>query len=178
MPSPEDVRSWWKFLSEPSHQIWVGLIIAVLFSVLALIALVRRHRTSRTVSLLGSSGVGSSQINDQTPLSDNARLTIAFDSVTPTVVRQEGVRCYHWHSVPNVVIDWRTRNVSELPGYMLIFLEFTNPTCKDHWRVRVENEDIESPIQSTSAAGAVVRVIGDMQGKSIDICFSKDRILD
>ena len=61
---------------------------------------------------------------------------------------------------------------------MLIFLEFTNPTCKDYWRVRVENEDIESPIQSTSAAGAVVRVIGDMRGKTIDICFSKDRILD
>jgi hypothetical protein len=128
--------------------------------------------------VFGSSGAGPSQINDQTPLSDKARLTIAFDNVTPIVVRQEGVRCFHWHSVPNVVIDWRTRNVSELPGYVLIFLEFTNPTYKDHWRVRVENEDIESPIQSTSAAGAVVRVRGDMGGKTIDICFSKDPILD
>ncbi len=112
-----------------------------------------------------------SQIRDQgTPWKDYARLTIAFDngSSSSSVLHQEGVRCYHWYSVPSVAMDWSTRKVStETPGYMLIFLEFTDSTRTDSWRARVvDDEGIEARVMTKSPTGAVVRAVGDMQGSS------------
>jgi hypothetical protein len=178
--TPEVVRSWWKFFADPSHQMWVGLAVAVLFSGLALVGLIRLHFTSRTILPLDSSGAGASQISNQgTPWSDNARLTLVFDSATPSVIRQEGVRCYHWHSVSSVGVDWSTQKTSTPPGYMLIFLEFIEPTHTDNWLVRADGKSSEEArVMTTSATGATVRVVGDTQGKTIDIRFSKDRILD
>src|SRR5947209_1336851 len=105
MPTPEVVRSWWKFFCEPSHEMWIGLILVFLLSGLALLGLIRLHFTSRTILPLGSSGLGASQISDEgTPWKDYARLTIAFDngSSSSSVIHQEGVRCYHWYSVPSI----------------------------------------------------------------------------
>jgi hypothetical protein len=167
-----------KWFNDPSHLLWFGLIAAILCSSLALVGFLWLHFTSRTISPLGSSGAGPSQISDQTHWRDNARLTLAFDSAIPTAIRQEGVRCYHWHSVPGITVKWSTKNVSFPPGYTLKFLEFTEPTHTDSWRVRVGNEIADNRVDTTSATGAVVRAMGDLRGKTIDIQFSKDRILD
>ena len=58
MPTFEDVRSILKWFCDPSHELWFGLIVAILCSGLALFGLFRLHRTTRTISPLGSSGAG------------------------------------------------------------------------------------------------------------------------
>jgi len=173
----EDVRSSLKYLSDPSHEIWVGLIFAILCVGLALTGLIRLHRSSQKICPLGPCGAGPSQISEQTALKDSARLTIAFDN-GPSVLRQDGVRCYHWYGVPAVAMDWSSRKVSKPPGYMLIFVEFTDPTHTENCRVRVDDGSSDARVLTTSSTGAVVRAMGDMQGKTIDIRFSKDRIVD
>jgi hypothetical protein len=75
-------------------------------------------------------------------------------------------------------MKWSTQKISMPPGYTLIFIEFTDPTHTDNWRVRVDNGGADDRVLTTSATGAVVRAMGDMQGKTIDIRFSRDRILD
>jgi hypothetical protein len=167
----------------PSHLLAVGLIIAVVVSGLALTRFIWQHRTSRTIvpAPLALGGAGPTQPSDlKGPWIDDARLTIAFDKKLQrtTALRQEAVRCYHWYSVPGVTVDWGSRKVYPGPGDMLIFLEFDYPTHLDYSRIRVVNSSIESQVLSTSLAGAVIRAIGDMRGRTIDIRFSKNPILD
>jgi hypothetical protein len=60
---------------------------------------------------------------------------------------------------------------------MLIFLQFTDPTFTDNWRVYVDSRSTDDArVTTTTAASAIVRAVGDVNGKTIDIPFSKDRI--
>ena len=178
--TPETFSSWWKFICDPSQELWWGLIIGVPLVGLALFGSIRPHSAAQTILPLGSHVLGATQISDQAkPLKDQARLTIAFDNGQASVLQQDGVRSYHWYSVPGVKMDWSTRDVdTEVPGYMLIFLQFNDPTHTDNWRVLVDERSTDDArVMTTTATSAIIRAVGDMNGKTIDIRFSKDRIL-
>src|SRR5262249_120547 len=147
-------------------------IIALISCVAALVGLARLHFTSRTILPLGPSGAGPSQVSDQAHWRDSARLTLTFDSAPPSAIRQEGVQSYQWHSLLSVRLKWSTQSVSLPAGYTLIFLQFTEPTRTDNWRVRVDNGSTDDRVLTTSATGAVVQAMGDLLGKKVDIRFS------
>ena len=106
---------------------------------------------------------------------DNAHLAITFDNelqtASPSV--QDGVRYFYWYHFPGVGIDYEKRQASPIVGYVMIFLALNDPTYTNYSRVRVVGGGVLCEILSTHAAGAVVRAMGDMRGRTLEIRFSK-----
>jgi hypothetical protein len=141
----------------------------------------QQYRTSQTISpQIGRSGAGpQAQISSSaTPWTDNARLTITFDNElqAASASRQECVRFYYWYNVPGVAVVWSTQQISAGPGYMMIFLVLADPTHTNYNRVRVTGGGIQCEVLSAHPTGAVVRAMGDMRGRTLDIWFSKNPI--
>src|ERR1700730_4268007 len=65
------------------------------------------------------------------------------------------------------------RQASPIVGYVMIFLALNDPTYTNYSRVRVVGGGVLCEILSTHAAGAVVRAMGDMRGRTLEIRFSK-----
>ena len=106
---------------------------------------------------------------------DNAQLAITIDNelqtASPSV--QDGVRYFYWYHFPGVGIDYEKRQASPIVGYVMIFLALNDPTYTNYSRVRVVGGGVLCEILSTHAAGAVVRAMGDMRGRTLEIRFSK-----
>jgi hypothetical protein len=166
---------------EPSHLILVGLIGAMLSSGIAFAGFIwQQYRPPSTVAPpTGTSGEGpkTSEPSSQT-WTANARLTITFDNDLQAALasKQEGVRFYYWYHFPGIGVDFQRRQVSTGPGYVTVFLSLADPTHTNYNRVRVVGGGVLCEVLSAHAAGAVVRAMGDMRGRTLDIWFSKDPI--
>ena len=86
---------------------------------------------------------------------------------------QDGVRYFYWYHFPGVGIDYEKPQASPIVGYVMIFLALNDPTYTNYSRVRVVGGGVLCEILSTHAAGAVVRAMGDMRGRTLEIRFSK-----
>ena len=126
------------------------------------------------------SGIGSNQHReyDQLKWTDNAHLVLTFDnefnSATSTI--QEGVRWFYWAQIPGVNIDFEHRQYSFQPGYMMVFMALEHPTFTNYSSVKVVGGGIPTTVLASSPAGATIRAMGDMRGRTIDIKFSKNPI--
>jgi hypothetical protein len=176
---------WWvRLILDPSRLQLLGLIGVLLFSAVALAGFIwQQFRTSQTIQpQIGPSGVGpqtSTTLPDQSKAwTENARLTITFDNElqAASASRQEGVRFYYWYNVPAVAIEWKTRQISTESGYMMVFSALADPTSTNYSRVRVIGGGIQCEVLSTHPAGAVIRAMGDMRGRALDVWFSKNPI--
>ena len=116
--------------------------------------------------------------HDQLKWTDNAHLVLTFDnefnSATPTI--QEGVRWFYWAQIPGVNIDFEHRQYSFQPGYMMVFMALEHPTFTNYSSVKVVGGGIPTTVLASSPAGATIRAMGDMRGRTIDIKFSKNPI--
>ena len=105
----------------------------------------------------------------------SARLTLIFDSrqehETPSI--QEGVRFYYWQSIPNLGVNFETRQIVAEPGYTLIFLSLDDPTHTNYKRAVVVGGGINCTWLGDHPAGAALKVSGDLRGRTVDIRFSK-----
>jgi hypothetical protein len=168
---------------ESSDFIILGLVGIALFAIIAAIGVGRQHfRPSQTISPGGASGTVSHNASAETSPSEiwnsSARLVLTFDTQlqAASASRQEGVRFYYWYHFPGVGIDFEKWQTQAAPGYIVVFLSLKDPTYTNYSRVRVVGGGILCEIQATHAAGAVVRAMGDMRGRTLDIWFSKDTI--
>jgi hypothetical protein len=168
---------------ESSDFIILGLVGIALFAIIAAIGVGRQHfRPSQTISPGGASGTVSHNASAETSPSEiwnsSARLVLTFDTQlqAASASRQEGVRFYYWYHFPGVGIDFEKRQTQAVPGYIVVFLSLKDPTYTNYSPVRVVGGGILCEIQATHAAGAVVRAMGDMRGRTLDIWFSKDTI--
>lgn len=108
----------------------------------------------------------------------SARLTLTFDGELQraTADRQEHVRYYYWYHFPGLQIDYDNKRNIPFPGYVMVFLALKDPTHTNYSQVRVVGGGLQCEVLSHHAAGAVVRVIGDMRGRTLDIKFSVEPI--
>jgi hypothetical protein len=111
---------------------------------------------------------------------ENAHLTLTFDGTLQhaSETAKEGIEYYYWYSVPALEIDWKKHQYRGAPGYVVIFMTLKHPTYTNYNRCRVIGTDIQCDVLDHQADGAAVRIIGDLRGKSVDVRFSKNPILD
>lgn len=107
-----------------------------------------------------------------------AHLTLTFDNQLQSVATgtQEGVRFYYWTHIPGLEINWERRETAAGPGYVIVFLALKDPTYTNYSRAVVVGGGPLCEILATHATGAVIRAIGDLRGRTLDIQFSKTPI--
>jgi len=107
--------------------------------------------------------------------SEGARLTLAFDGnseyATPSC--QEGIAYYFWYCVPGISVDWDNRQITRTRGYLMLFMSFGRPTHTNYSKVNVIGGGFHCEIMGTHPFGTVVRIMGDVSGRTIDVRFSK-----
>jgi hypothetical protein len=59
---------------------------------------------------------------------------------------------------------------------MMLFLVLADPTHTNYSRVRMTGGGIQCEVLFAHPTGAVVRAMGDMRGRTLDIWFNKDPI--
>ncbi len=79
-------------------------------------------------------------------------------------------------SYPKRSVNFDTRQVQTGVGYVMIFLALKNPTHTNYSKARVLGGGILAEILGTHPTGAMVRVMGDMRGRTVEIRFSKNPI--
>lgn len=107
-----------------------------------------------------------------------ARLTLSFDNelAHATATCQEGVNWYYWYHFPALAVDWKSQQISSGVGYVMVFLAFDFPMHNNNSRVCVVGGGIPAELLGSNPAGATVRVMGDVRGRTIDIRFSNTPI--
>ena len=129
----------------------------------------------------GAGGQGDSAIpNPEAPIhwTNYAHLTLTFDNqmqaATPT--HQDGVRFYYWKEFQGAVVNFETRQISPVPGSVIVFMSLNDPTYTNFDKAVVVGGGITVEVVAKHAAGAVVLANGDMRGRTLDIILSKDPI--
>jgi hypothetical protein len=165
---------------DPTHIIAGSLIIAAAMMVVAAstYAWQRYWRTPTEIAQTGEGGGKGGVLPEKQEWNDNARLTLIFDNElqAATASRQEGVRFYYWYHFPAVAVDFKQKKTVAAPGYVMVFLALQDPTHTNYSRVRVLGGGVLAEVMASHAAGAVVRAMGDMRGRTIDIWFSNKPI--
>jgi len=160
----------------------LGLVGALIFGLVALGAVVWQRFHFVPVAASGQTstggGVSSAQRDSDVQWTTDAHLTLTFDGQlsAATATNQDGVRYYYWYAFPGLAINWDTRQVAGTPGYIVIFLSLNDPTYTNYSKVTVVGGGLLCEVLSASSAGAVVRVMGDMSGRTVDIRFSQKPI--
>jgi len=160
--------------------IWEAIGAAIFF--LAVFVLLYRwheaHDISGKTALIGT-GQGKGDNKEPSPnWTDHARLTLTFDNelhnASPTT--QKGVRYFYWYHFPSVGVNFETRQIQTNVGYVMVFMSLNDPTHTNYSQARVVGGGVNCEIVGMHAAGAVVRAMGDMRGKTLDIQFGKEPI--
>jgi hypothetical protein len=107
-----------------------------------------------------------------------ARLTLIFNSTleNATASVQDGIRYYYWYHFPSLSVDFGSKKISRAPGHVLVFMSLQDPTHTNYSLIRVLGGGVQSELISSHAAGAVVRAIGDLRGRTLEVRFSKSPI--
>ena len=110
---------------------------------------------------------------------ENAQLTLLFDNQlhAATALRQDEVRFYYWSATPVPTINFETRQIATTPGYMLVFLALKDPTYVNHYKaVVIGGGNYNCEFLAIHPTGAMLRILGDLSGRTLDIRFSRDPI--
>ena len=167
----------------------VGLIVLAI-SIIGLLVggvLIAGGKGAATeTSPLGASGSSPSGATGSGPApgttagnwNENAVLQLAFDNELQqaTSLKQEGVTYYYWTHIPGVAVNFENRQIQTGIGYIMIFLALKDPTHTNYSRARVLGGGIHTEILGTHPTGAMVRLMGDMRGRTVEIRFSKNPI--
>lgn len=105
-------------------------------------------------------------------------LSLAFshDIQNATTITQKGVLWYYWYHFPGLQIDFEVRSTQQVPGYLMIFLSLKHPTYTNYSKVSVPGGGLHCEIVSASSAGAMLRIIGNVGGRTVNIEFSSKPI--
>lgn len=118
------------------------------------------------------------QATPKNEVNEKCHLRLVFDNelLSAGAIEQVGINFYYWYHFPSVAIDYESRQLSSRVGYVVVFLALKEPSYTNNSRITVVGGGINCELVSHHPSAAVVRIMGDMRGRTVDIQLGKDPI--